>query len=164
MLIRDAVAADIEAVTEIYNSVLRTSTAIYNDTPVTIEDRLSYWQDRISKGYPLLIAAAKETGEVLGYATFGDFRSWPGYRFTVEGTIHIHEGVRGKGIGTQLLHALLDRARALGKHSMIAAIDSENTASLRFFRHHGFVECGLLPEVGFKFGRFLDLCLLQLKL
>jgi L-amino acid N-acyltransferase YncA len=162
MMIRDAAATDILAVTEIYNSVLRTTTAIYNDTPVTVDDRLAYWQGRVAQGYPLIVAVEEE--RVLGYATFGDFRSWPGYRFTVEGTIHIAEGVRGQGIGTQLLHELIARARGLGKHVMVAGVDSGNVASLRFLTRFGFKEAGCLREVGFKFDRYLDLCLLQLAL
>jgi L-amino acid N-acyltransferase YncA len=162
MMIRDAAATDIPAVTEIYNSVLRSSTAIYNDTPVTVEDRVAYWQARVAQGYPLVVAVEEE--KVIGYATFGDFRSWPGYRFTVEGTIHVAEVVRSQGIGTQLLHELIARARALGKHVMVAGVDSGNEASLRFLARSGFAEAGRLHEVGFKFGRYLDLCLLQLML
>ncbi|QMV18588.1 GNAT family N-acetyltransferase [Granulicella sp. 5B5] len=163
MILRDAVAADIEAVTAIYNAVLLSSTAIYNDTPVTLEDRLAYWQSRVAQGYPLLVAVDDE-GAILGYATFGDFRSWPGYRFTVEGTIHIREGVRGKGIGTALLTQLTARARACGKHVMVAGVDSTNTASIGFLTRFGFTSAGVLHEVGFKFGRYLDLHFLEYRL
>jgi L-amino acid N-acyltransferase YncA len=162
MLIRDAIGSDLEAVTAIYNSVLEHSTAIYNDQPVSVEDRVAYWKGRIGQGYPLLVAV--EGARVLGYATFGDFRSWPGYRFTVEGTIHLAEDVRGRGMGTELLQQLVARARALGKHMLIAGVDSENEASLRFLTRFGFVRCGTLAEVGYKFSRYLDLCFLQYRL
>jgi L-amino acid N-acyltransferase YncA len=161
MLIRDALATDIPSVTAIYNAVLLTSTAIYNDQPVTVDDRLAYWQGRVAQNYPMLVAVDEIDNTVLGYATFGDFRPWPGYRFTVEGTIHIREGVRSRGIGTELLNHLITRARTLGKHSLIAGVDSENQASLRFLTGHGFVERGRLPEVGYKFDRFLTLVFLQ---
>jgi L-amino acid N-acyltransferase YncA len=166
MLIRDAIAADIPGITAIYNSVVRSSTAIYNDQPVTEADRLAYWQSRLDQNYPVLVAVEHDADDpagpsVLGYATFGDFRSWPGYRFTVEGTIHIREGVRNRGLGTQLLNHLVLRARALHKHSLIAGVDSENEASLRFLHRYGFQEVGRLPEVGHKFNRFLTLVLLQ---
>lgn len=162
MLIRDAHASDFESVTAIYNSIVLTSTAIYNDHPVTLEDRLAWWKGRVEQGYPFLVAV--EDGSVLGYATFGDFRSWPGYRFAVEGTIHLREDARGQGIGGRLLRELTARAAALGKHMMIAGVDSENTASLRFLERFGFTAGGCLREVGFKFNRYLDLCLLQYKL
>jgi len=159
MLIRDAVEADIEQVTAIYNEVLTTTTAIYNDRAATIEERISWWRGRIAQGFPVLVAA--EGAHIAGFATFADFRAWPGYRFTVEGTVHIHAGSRGKGVGTDLLKAILGRAKAMGKHIMIAGVDSENTASLRFLERFGFECVAHLREVGFKFDRFLDLVFLQ---
>jgi L-amino acid N-acyltransferase YncA len=159
MQIRNAADADLSAINEIYNRVLLASNAIYSDTPVTEEERLVWWQAHCVQGYPVLIAEEDET--VLGFATFGDFRPWPGYRFTVEGTIHIREGCRSRGLGRQLLDALIGHARALGKHTLIAGADSENTASLRFLEKHGFTRAGYLREVGYKSGRFLDLVLLQ---
>lgn len=160
MEIRDATAADLLPIRDIYNSVLLASTAIYNDRPVTLEDRDTWWRTRVAKKFPVIVAV-DETG-VLGYGSFGDFRPWPGYRLTVEGTIHIREGVRGLGIGSRLLEELVARARSLGKHVMIAGVDSENAASLHFLTSHGFVPAGELREVGFKFGRYLNLNFLQL--
>ena len=98
---------------------------------------------------------------MIGFATFGDFRTWPGYRFTVECTIHLAAGARGRGIGTHMLALLIERARTAGKHSMLAGVDSENLGSLRFFERFGFRRVAYLPEVGYKFGRFLNLHLLQ---
>ena len=159
MQIRDAVLSDFHAITAIYNEVLTTSTAIYNDRPTTSSERVEWWETRKRQGYPVLVAA---DGDLIGgFGTFGDFRPWPGYRFTVEGTIHIRSGVRGQGIGTALLSVLVERARALGKHSMIAGVDAENYASLRFLESFGFEQVGMLREVGFKFDRFLDLVFLQ---
>jgi phosphinothricin acetyltransferase len=162
MHLRDAVEADIPAITEIYNSVILTSTAIYRDLPVTLEDRVNDWKGRVAAGYPFLVAVEGDT--VLGYATFGDFRAWPGYRFTVEGTLHIREGVRGKGIGTLLLHELVARGSAIGKHMLIAGVDAENAASIGFLTRFGFVSAGILRQVGFKFNRYLDLHFLQYEL
>ncbi len=104
---------------------------------------------------------ALEDGTITGFATFGDFRTWHGYRFTVEGTIHIHSSSRGKGVGKAMLTQLIARAQAAGKHVMVAGVDSENIASLRFLQRFGFVRVGHMREVGYKFGRFLDLVLLQ---
>ncbi len=98
---------------------------------------------------------------VAGFASFGDFRAWPGYRFTVEGTIHIQSDLRGQGVGTALLQELVKRAREMGKHTMIAGVDAENTASLRFLERFGFQQVAHFREVGFKFDRFLDLIFLQ---
>jgi L-amino acid N-acyltransferase YncA len=162
MEIRDAVEADFDGITAIYNEVLTHSTAIYNDRPAEVEDRIAWWRGRQAQSYPVLVAMDEEG--VAGFATFGDFRPWPGYRFTVEGTIHIRSSARGHGIGSELLKELVARAKALGKHSMLAGVDSENAASLRFLERFGFKQVGYLPEVGYKFGRFLDLVFLQYRI
>jgi len=159
MEIRDAALADIPQITEIYNSIVLTSTAIYNDRPASTDDRSDWWLHRIEKGFPVIVAA--EGPSILGYGSFGEFRSWPGYRFTVEGTVHIREDARGRGVGKLLLAELLHRARSTGKHVMVAGVDSENEASLRFLQSQGFVFAGQLREVGFKFGRRLNLNFLQ---
>jgi L-amino acid N-acyltransferase len=159
MEIRDAVADDFDEVTAIYNNILTNSTAIYNDRPTTRDERLAWWRSRQEQGYPFLIAA--NGNAIAGYATFGDFRSWPGYRFTVEGTVHIHESSRGQGVGRELLNELVSRAQAIGKHTMIAGVDAENAASLKFLERFGFERVGHLREVGYKFDRFLDLIFMQ---
>jgi phosphinothricin acetyltransferase len=159
MPIRDAIEADFDEITAIYNEVLTNSTAIYNDRPTTCQERIAWWKTRQEQGYPVLVATNGDS--ILGFGTFGDFRSWPGYRLTVEGTIHIHPSARGQGVGTEILKVLVSRAKALGKHVMIAGVDSENTASLRFLERFGFQRAAFLREVGFKFGRYLDLILLQ---
>jgi len=159
MQIRDAVEADFEQITAIYNEVLTNSTAIYNDRPASVEERVAWWRGRVAQGFPVL--AASDGAQVLGFATFGDFRAWPGYRFTVEGTVHIRADARGQGVGTELLNAILAGAKAMGKHVMIAGVDSENTVSLHFLERYGFQRAGHLREVGYKFDRFLDLEFLQ---
>ena len=159
MQIRDAVQSDFDQITAIYNEVLTHSTAIYNDRPATVEERVSWWRSRVAQNFPVLVSS--EDTRITGFATFGDFRAWPGYRFTVEGTVHIHADVRGHGVGTRLLKEILARAKAMGKHIMIAGVDSENAASLRFLERFGFERAGRLREVGYKFDRFLDLVFLQ---
>lgn len=119
MFIRDAIEDDFEAVTAIYNEVLLNSTAIYRDQPATVAERIELWQSRNRQNYPSLVACeplAKGGDQVIGFASFGDFRAWPGYRFTVEHTVHVHAGWRGKGVGSALVQALIPRAAALGKH------------------------------------------------
>ncbi len=159
MQIRDAVQADFEEITAIYNDVLTHSTAIYDDQRASVADRIAWWRARLEQNYPVLVATDSE--RICGFASFGDFRSWPGYRYTVEGTVHIASGLRGQDVGSLLLRALIVQSRQPGKHSMIAGVDSENTASLRFLEHFGFERAGHLREVGYKFDRFLDLVLLQ---
>lgn len=159
MQIRDARREDMESLTAIYNEVIAHSNAVYTESPATVEERCAWWQARVAQGYPLLVA--EEQGQILGFATFGDFRSFPGFRFTVEGSIHIHKDVRAKGLGTALFVQMVERARGCGKHVLVAGVDSGNTASLNFLRRHGFEQVGVMPEVGYKFGQYLDLVFLQ---
>jgi len=114
---------------------------------------------RTAQGYPLLVA--HDEHGVAGFGTFGDFRPWPGYRFTVEHTLHVRADARGRGLGTQMLQALVQRARALGKHVMVAGVDAGNAASIRLHERCGFAQAGRLREVGYKFDRWLDLVFLQ---
>jgi len=157
--VRDADAGDMEGLTAIYNEVVTTSTAIYRDTPVTLADREAWWNARVAQHYPVLVAV--EAGELLGFATFGDFRTWPGYRFTVEHSVHVRSDVRGRGIGRSLMRPLIARAASSGKHVMVAGVDAANEGSLRFHALLGFERVAHLREVGFKFGRWLDLVLMQ---
>ena len=103
----------------------------------------------------------RDAQEVIAFGSFGDFRAWPGYRFTVEHTLHVRADSRGRGIGTQLLRALMERASTLGKRVMIAGVDADNAASIRLHERLGFTRAGRLPEVGYKFERWLDLVFLQ---
>jgi L-amino acid N-acyltransferase len=160
MLIRPAAEPDVPGILTIYNDIVVNSTATYNDTPVTLDNRLDWFHSRIRSGYPVLVAT-DHMGTILGFSSFGDFRTWPGYRFSVEHTIHIHPNHRNQGIGTQLILQLLPIARSLGKHVIIGGIDSENTGSIRLHERLGFKRVAHLPEVGFKFNRWLDLVLLQ---
>ena len=160
MLIRDADENDLPAILAIYNDVIATSTAIYADDPVTLADRKAWLEARRAQGYPVLVAEIG--GEVAGFASFGDFRAWPGYRFTVEHSIHIHADRRGQGVGKELMLALIPRARTAGKHVLIAGVDAANEASIRFHERLGFNRVAHFHEVGFKFGRWLDLVFLEL--
>ena len=157
--VRDAIADDLPAILEIYNDVIATTTAVYRDDPATLDDRQAWWQARVTQGYPVLVA--HDDGTVLGFASFGDFRAWPGYRFTVEHTVHVRSDCRGRGVGHLLMTDVLRRGRELGKHVMVAGVDAENAGSIRFHERLGFERVGHLREVGFKFGRRLDLVFLQ---
>lgn len=159
MPIRPATKADLPAITAIYNDVIATSTALYVDEPYSLEDRIAWYAARQAAGYPVLVA--DEGSGVLGLATFGDFRAYPGYRHTVEHSVHVRADTRGKGLGTALVSALFDPARALGKHVMIAGVDASNEGSIRMHERLGFERGAVLREVGCKFGRWLDLMFLQ---
>ena len=159
MKVRDAEEADLPGVLAIYNEVIATSTAVFSDQPATLDDRRAWFAQRRSAGFPVLVAV--DAQGVAGFASFGDFRSWPGYRYTVEHSIHVRKEVRRGGVGRALLEPLLARAAGLGKHMMLAGIDGENQASLAFHARFGFVDAGRLREVGHKFGRYIDLVFLQ---
>jgi len=159
VIVRDAVETDLPAILAIYNDIIATSTAVYRETPATLDERLAWWRAKLEPGYPTLVA--DDNGAVLGFATFGDFRSWPGYRFTVEHTVHVGRDHRGRGVGTALMGPLIARAESLGKHVMIAGVDADNAGSIAFHERLGFERVAHFREVGFKFNRWLDLVFLQ---
>lgn len=162
MVIDDLLEADLPALLAIYNDVIATSTAVYCERPTTLAERREWWQARRAQGYPVL--AARDESGVVGFATFGDFRAWPGYRHTVEHTVHVRADRRGRGVGSALVRALLPRAAALGKHVMVGAIDAANTGSIRMHERLGFTRAAALREVGRKFDRWLDLVFVQIVL
>ncbi|PAU52600.1 GNAT family N-acetyltransferase [Pseudomonas indica] len=161
MHIRDATDADLAGIREIYNDAVLNTTAIWNEKTVDLANRRAWLAERNAQGYPVLVAV-DEQDQVLGYASFGDWRTWDGYRHTVEHSVYVKNDHVGAGIGKALMRALIDRARALGKHVMVAGIESENRASIHMHQQLGFVHVGQLREVGTKFGRWLDLTFMQL--
>ncbi len=163
MQIRDAAPSDAEGIMAIYNDAVANTTAIWNDTLVDADNRRQWMAARQAMGYPVLVAVDAQQ-RVLGYASFGDWRAFDGFRRTVEHSVYVHPDNRGRGIGKTLMQALIERARGLGKHVMVAAIEAGNTDSIALHRQLGFEQTGLMPEVGTKFGRWLDLAFLQLRL
>ncbi len=166
MMIRDATPADAAAIAAIYNEAVRHTTAILMEGEVGAENRVQWMAARQALGYPVLVAEAETEagGTVLGYAAFGDWRPFDGFRGTVENSVYVAPTARGQGVAQALLSALIPRAVACGKHVIVAAITSENMASLRLHEKLGFVETARMPQVGQKFGRWLDLVFLQLQL
>jgi len=137
-----------------------TSTAVYSVEPVVLEERRAWLAARRERSFPVLVAV--DGGEVLGFASFGDWRgNWAGYRYTVEHTVHVRANVRRRGVGRELVEALIPRARDLGKHVMIGSIDATNLDSLLFHQRLGFERVAHFREVGRKFGRWLDLVFMQ---
>lgn len=165
IVVRDAVTADLPAITEIQNALLATTAVEWTDAPHTVDEGRSWFDRQGASGYPVLVAT--DGADVVGWASFGDFRDiakWPGYRFTVEHTVHVRASHWGGGVGRILMEALTERARGLGKHVMVAAVDGANDASVQFHERLGFVEVARMPQVGAKLGRWLDLVLLQRRL
>lgn len=161
--IRDATPADLPGILGIYNDAVVNTTAIWNDYQVDLPNRQAWYTLRQQQGYPILVAV-DEADQVLGYASFGDWRPFDGFRHTVENSVYVRDGQRGLGVGAQLLAQLVERARACGKHVVVAAIESGNAASISLHERHGFNITGQMPQVGLKFGRWLDLTFMQLML
>ena len=162
MIIRDAVEADLPSILELLNVWLPTTTITWRDQLETLEQRTTWFEHQREVGFPVLVAEAD--GEVTGFTTFEHFRGegkWPGYRATAELTIHVKEDQWGRGVGRSLIESLVERARASKIHVLVAAIDGDNEASLRFHEQLGFREVARMPQTGQKFGRWLDLVLMQ---
>ncbi|HWD89416.1 MAG TPA: GNAT family N-acetyltransferase [Mucilaginibacter sp.] len=160
MIIRNAAENDIPGILEIYNHVIVHTTSVYSEHPHTLEMRLTWYRDRMGNGFPVFVA--EEAGKVTGFSSFGHFRVWPCYRYTVENSVYVHPDHRGKGISKLLMQPLIDRASEMGMHAMIAGIDADNAVSYRLHQSFGFVEVAHFREVGFKFGRWLDLKFMEL--
>jgi phosphinothricin acetyltransferase len=164
-LVRDAEPRDLPAIVDIYNDVIDTSDAIWIDEHVTQADRLAWYDELVTSGFPVLVAVDEHDDDlVAGYGSFGTFRAKAGYWPTVEHTIHVHRDHRGRGVGQSLLDALVERAIQLDKRVMVAGVDGGNEGSIRFHERNGFREVGRLPAIGRKFDRPVDLVLLQLDL
>ncbi|MEE1947932.1 N-acetyltransferase family protein [Pseudomonas alcaligenes] len=161
MLIRDALETDLPALRDIFNDAVLNTTAIWMDNVVDLANRQAWFAARAQQGYPILVAENAD-GEVVGYASFGDWRPFDGFCHTVEHSVYIRADQRGKGLGPQLLTALIERAKACDKHVMVAAIESGNAASIGLHQRLGFAITGQMPQVGRKFGRWLDLTFMQL--
>jgi L-amino acid N-acyltransferase len=160
--VRDAVLDDLPSVLSIYNHAALNTTSVWTDGASDLTERQNWFVARKNSGFPVLVAEARQ--QVIGFASFGDFRSWPGYRHTVENSVFVDPSFHRRGAARALLRSLIPRAIELDKHVMIAGIEASNEASLALHRSEGFVECGRLPEVGCKFGRWLDLIFLSRKL
>ncbi len=162
ILIRDATEADLAAIRDIYNHAVEHTTAIWNEVLIDVDNRRAWLELRRAKGFPVLVA--ERAGQVAGYASYGDWRAFDGYRHTVEHSVYVDKDCRGAGIGKRLMQALIDHARGNDKHVMIAAIEAENQPSIALHERLGFRLVGIHREVGIKFGRWLDLAMMELML
>lgn len=162
LLIRDAVEDDLPAILAIHNDEILHGTAIWWRDPVDLANRQALLRSLRAKSYPFLVA--EREGAVVGYASFGEFRPQDGFDRTVETSVYVHPDHHRQGVASALLPRLIGAARELGKHTLVGGIDATNAASLDLHRRFGFVEVGRMPQVGFKFGRYLDLVFMQLLL
>jgi len=158
--IRNAEEKDLPAILAIYNDVIVNTTAVYDYEPHTPAMRLAWFNVKKEQGFPVFVA--EENGKVLGLSSIGPFRAWAAYQFSVENSIYVAADARGKGIGKMLMPPIIDAARQLGMHTMLAGIDASNEASIQLHKDFGFEEVAHFKQVGWKFGRWLDLKFLQL--
>lgn len=150
-----------EAILAILNDAILNSTALYDYRPRTMSNMEAWFEAKRTGGYPVL-GAFDGDGSLMGFASFGAFRSWPAYKYSVEHSVYVERKWRGRGLGLFLMQRLIERAQALNYHMMIGGIDSSNHASVQLHRKLGFEHCATIRHAGFKFGRWLDLVFYQL--
>jgi L-amino acid N-acyltransferase len=159
LTIRDARGDDAVALLTIYNDAVVNTTSVWTEEPRTLDAQRLWMEEKRASSKPVLVAVEQEA--VVGFSTYGPFRAWPGYRYSVENSVYVASSHRGRGIGSLLLAPLIERARAQQLHAIMAGIEAENKVSIRLHEKHGFVAVGHLKEVGFKFGRWLDLLFME---
>jgi phosphinothricin acetyltransferase len=159
--VRPARSDDVAAIRAIRNHAIEHSTALWTRTPQTQDQAVTWLDAHLERGSAFV---AEVDGEVAGFAAYGPWRELDGYRHTVENSVYVREDRHGLGIGSALLAALVTAAREAGHHVMIAGVEAGNTPSIRLHERFGFQVAGTLPEVGTKFGRWLDLTLMRLPL
>jgi L-amino acid N-acyltransferase YncA len=159
--IRPAVTADLAAINEIYNHYVGSSTATYQTRPMSLQERAA-WFARHDGLQPVLVA--ERNGTIVGWASLGEFHKREAYRNTVESSVYVRHDQRRLGIGKALLADLIHQARIIGHHTIVALIDSEQSASVVLHEHAGFARVGRLHQVGYKFGRWLDVIYMQMML
>ncbi len=157
--IEAAAPADVPGIAAILNDAILNSVAAWREAPMT-EEEMTAWFESRSRDFAVLVARG-EDGMVLGYASYGAFRAYSGYRHTVEHSVYVRGDVRGQGVGKALLARLVERARSAGFHVMVGALESNNAISLALHKAQGFVETARMPEVGRKFDRWLTLVFVQ---
>ena len=159
MIIRRAEAGDVSAILDIWNPLIRDTSVTFTTLEKTAQGLAD---DIAARGDAFLVAEA--AGQILGFATYGAFRSGPGYAHTAEHSVILAGDARGQGVGRALMARLEDHARTQGIHVLIAGVSGENEAAIAFHRAIGFTEAARLPEVGRKFGRWMELVLLHKRL
>jgi L-amino acid N-acyltransferase YncA len=148
------------AILDVFNEAIVNSTALYDYKPRTAESMVGWFAAKRAGSFPV-IGFENEAGQLLGFASYGSFRAWPAYKYSVEHSIYVHHDHRGKGLGRKLLEAIVSAARERNVHTLIGGIDAANEASIALHRSLGFEHAGTIRQAGFKFGRWLDLAFYQ---
>ncbi|MDI2585806.1 GNAT family N-acetyltransferase [Psychrobacillus sp. NEAU-3TGS] len=161
-MIREATPKDLMDILEIYNDAIVHTTAVYSYEPQTIENRKAWYEQKMNEGYPILVFELDN--KVAGFATFGPFRPWPAYKYSIEHSIYVNKEYRKKGIGSSLLKEIISIAKEREYKTLIAGIDATNEKSIALHKNLGFVHSGTIEKAGFKFDRWLDLAFFQLEL
>jgi L-amino acid N-acyltransferase YncA len=151
------------AILDVLNDAIANSTALYDYEPRPLQSMVGWFETKKSGRFPVIGAAAPD-GELLGFASYGSFRAWPAYKYSVEHSVYVHKDHRGKGVGRALLRQLIAKATEQQYHVMIGGIDVTNSGSIALHERLGFVHAGTIRQAGFKFGRWLDLGFYQLLL
>ncbi|MDE1882921.1 MAG: N-acetyltransferase [Rhodospirillales bacterium] len=151
------------SILDIFNDAILTSTALYDYKPRSTENMVAWFQAKAEGGFPV-IGIESEAGVLMAFGSYGSFRAWPAYKYSVEHSVYVHKAYRGKGLGRVVLEQLIAAAQKNDLHTIIGAIDATNTASIALHERLGFMHVGTLPQVGFKFGNWLDLVFYQLLL
>jgi len=151
------------AILAILNDAIVTSTALFDYRPRPPESMLEWFRAKELRRFPVL-GAVSDDGTLLGFATYGTFRAWPAYKYTIEHSVYVHREHRRKGIARALLARLIAVAEEQDHHVMVAGIDATNAASIALHEQLGFVHAGTIHHAGFKFGRWLDLAFYELRL
>lgn len=159
--VRRAMVGDVSGILEIYNDAVLNTTASYDYEPRTLEQRMAWFDDHERNHYPIFVAS-NPAGRIVGWSALNRFHDRMGYRFTAENSIYIAADMRGQGIGKQLMPPLIEGARKKSLHAILAVIDASNEASIRLHARFGFQNVGHFKEVGFKFGRWLDVIYMEL--
>jgi L-amino acid N-acyltransferase YncA len=148
-------------VLDILNEAIVNTTAVYDYKPRAAESMLAWFQAKQTGRFPV-IGAIVDDGALAGFASYGAFRAWPAYKYSVEHSVYVHKDHRGKGIGLALMRQLIDAAREQQRHVMIGGIDLANRGSIALHEKLGFFHAGTIQHAGFKFGRWLDLAFYEL--
>ncbi|MDH5229947.1 MAG: GNAT family N-acetyltransferase [Gammaproteobacteria bacterium] len=148
---------------DILNEAIEHSTALYDYKPRAIDSMVSWFKTKEQGCYPV-IGAVDGQNKLMGFASYGSFRNWPAYKYSVEHAVYVHKDHRRKGVAKFLMQKLLDEAKAQNYHVVIGGIDETNTASVSMHVKLGFTHCGTIQQAGYKFGRWLDLAFYQLVL
>lgn len=158
--IREANTGDLPQILDIYNHAIVHTTAVYDYEPHTLVMRKQWFATKQEQGLPVLVA--DNQGEVVGFCSLGTFRAWAAYQYTVENAVYVRDDQKGKGIGGLLMQQLIEAARKIKVHTIVAGIDADNPGSIHLHKKFGFTEVAHFREVGWKFDRWLDLKFLQL--